>query len=48
MAKISKIGVVSYPVLEKVDLPRYISGGIYLEMGFENFIRYTRFGIVIF
>ena len=48
MAKISNIGVVSYPVLEKVDLPRYISGGIYLEMCFENFIRYTRFGIVIF
>ena len=46
MAKKSKIGVVSYP--EKVYLPRYISGGIYLEMCFENFIRYTRFGIVIF
>ncbi len=48
MAKISKIGVVSYPVLEKVDLTRYISGGIYLEMCFENFIRYTGFGIVLF
>ena len=48
MAKKSKIGVVSYPVLEKVDLPRYISGGIYLEMCFENFIRYTGFGIVLF
>ena len=48
MAKISNIGVVSYPVLEKVDLPRYISGGIYLEMCFENFTRYTGFGIVLF
>ena len=48
MAKISKIGVVSYPVLEKVDRPRYISGGIYLEMCFENFTRYTGFGIVLF
>jgi hypothetical protein len=48
MAKTSKIGVVSYPGLEKVVPPGYISGGIYLEMGFENFIRYTRFGIVIF
>jgi hypothetical protein len=48
MTKISKTGVVSYPVLEKVDLPRYISGGIYLEMCFENFTRYTGFGIVLF
>jgi len=48
MAKISKIGAVSYPVLKKVDLRGDISGGIYLEMGFENFISYTRFGIVIF
>jgi hypothetical protein len=48
MAKILKIVVVSYPVQEKVDLISQYSGGFYLVMCFENFIRYTGSDIVIF
>ena len=48
MAKILKIVAVSYPVKEKVDLISHYSGGFYLVMCFETFIRYTGSDIVIF